>query len=131
MKRKIKIKDSDKPDLISILDHNRQHSHWALKNKSGEIIWEEDVFEFEDSLYGDAPEKIKEKISNYAGCRIEDIKLFGSRITGGWDIKSDLDVAILDPERVNDGLFRVRILALNCEIRFVEDLNLSWLRDSI
>lgn len=131
MKRKIKIKDSDKPELISILNHDRKHSHWALKNKSGEIIWEENVFALEDSFNGNTPEKIKEKISEYAKCKIEDIKLFGSRVTGGWDIKSDLDVAILNPERVNDGLFRVRIFSLNCEIRFVEDFNSSWLINSI
>jgi len=125
MKRKIKIKDSDKPNLISILDHNRQHSHWALKDKSGEIIWEEDVFEIEDSFNGHNPIKIKEKISKKFGYKIEDIRFFGSRVMGHWREDSDLDVAILDENRIDEGLIYEKVFTLNCEIRFVEDFDSS------
>ena len=125
MKRKIKKQESNKPFLTSILDHKGNHSHWVLKNKFGDIIWEEDIFELEDSFNGHKPDKIKERISKKFGYKIEDIKLFGSRVTGHWRDDSDLDVAILDENRIDEGLFYEKVFTLNCEIRFVEDFDSS------
>lgn len=103
-------------------------------SKNRTIIIEEIAInktEQEGPFNGHAPEKIKERISKEFNCKIEDIKFFGSRVIGNYKKDSDLDVAILDDKRVGEDLIYKTIFSLNCEIRFVEDLNLSWLRDSI
>lgn len=83
-----------------------------------------------ESLNGYTIEEIKKEISNHTKYDVSDIRLFGSRITGGWVDKSDLDVAIKDENNVDYGVFYVSCLGLNCEIRFVENFEISWLKDS-
>lgn len=84
-----------------------------------------------DSLNGYTIEQVKKEISKNLKYDVLDIKLFGSRITGGWKDKSDLDVAIKDIDKVNHKIFNRTYLGINCEIRFVEDFEVSWLRDSV
>lgn len=84
-----------------------------------------------ESLNGYTIEEIKKEISKQTKYDVSDIRLFGSRITGGWRDKSDLDVVIKDENKVDYGIFYGSYLGLNCEIRFVEDFEISWLRDSV
>ena len=84
-----------------------------------------------DSLNGHTIEEVKKEILKHLKYDVSDIKLFGSRISGGWKPTSDLDVAIRDPEKIDCELFHATYLGINCEIRFVEDFEISWLRDSI
>ena len=84
-----------------------------------------------ESLNGYTVEDIKKEISKQTKYDVSDIRLFGSRITGGWKDKSDLDIAIKDENKVEHGIFYRTCLGLNCEIRFVEGFEISWLRDSI
>jgi len=84
-----------------------------------------------DSLNGYTIEEVKKEISKQVKYDISDIRLFGSRITGGWKDKSDLDVVIRDVNKVDYGIFYGNYLDINCEIRFVEDFEISWLRDSV
>jgi len=83
------------------------------------------------SLNGHTIEDIKAEISKSTGYDPSNIRLFGSRITGGWNDHSDLDVAIMDENKVHLCLSSVNYLGLNCEIRFVEDFEVSWLKDSV
>lgn len=84
-----------------------------------------------ESLNGYTIEDIKKEIANQTKYEVSDIRLFGSRITGGWKDKSDLDVVIKDENKVDCGIFYGTYLGLNCEIRFVEDFEISWLRGSV
>jgi predicted nucleotidyltransferase len=84
-----------------------------------------------DSLNGYTIEEVKKEISKQVKYDVSDIRLFGSRITGGWEEKSDLDVVIRDVNKVDYGIFYGNYLGINCEIRFVEDFEISWLRDSV
>jgi predicted nucleotidyltransferase len=84
-----------------------------------------------DSLNGYTIEEVKKEISKQVKYDISDIRLFGSRITGGWKDKSDLDVVIRDVNKVDYGISYGNYLGINCEIRFVEDFEISWLRDSV
>jgi predicted nucleotidyltransferase len=59
------------------------------------------------------------------------IRLFGSRITGGWKDDSDLDVAILDEDKENEEPFFIICFNIQCEIRFVESFDVSWLKYSL
>lgn len=84
-----------------------------------------------DSLNGYTIEEVKKEISKQVKYDVSDIRLFGSRITGGWKEKSDLDVVIKDVTKIDYGIFYGTYLGINCEIRFVEDFEISWLRDSV
>jgi predicted nucleotidyltransferase len=84
-----------------------------------------------DSLNGYTIEEVKKEISKQVKYDVSDIRLFGSRITGGWKDKSDLDVVIRDINKVDYDIFYGNYLGINCEIRFVEDFEISWLRDSV
>jgi predicted nucleotidyltransferase len=84
-----------------------------------------------ESLKGYTIDDIKKEISKQTKYDVSNIRLFGSRITGGWKEKSDLDVAIKDENKVDYGIFYGTYLGLNCEIRFVEDFENSWLGDSV
>jgi len=84
-----------------------------------------------DSLNGYTIEDIKKEISKQTKYDVSDIRLFGSRISGGWKNKSDLDVVITDENKVEYDIFYETYFGLNCEIRFVEDFEISWLRDSV
>jgi predicted nucleotidyltransferase len=84
-----------------------------------------------DSLNGYTIEQVKKEISKQVKYDVSDIRLFGSRITGGWKEKSDLDVVIRDINKVDYGIFYGNYLGINCEIRFVDDFEISWLRDSV
>ena len=52
------------------------------------------------SLNGYTIEEVKKEISKQVKYDVSDIRLFGSRITGGWKDKSDLDVVIRDINKV-------------------------------
>jgi predicted nucleotidyltransferase len=84
-----------------------------------------------DSLNGYTIEEVKKEISKNLKYDVSHIRLFGSRITGGWENKSDLDVVIRDVNKVDYDIFYGNYLGINCEIRFVEDFEVSWLRDSV
>ena len=84
-----------------------------------------------ESLNGYTIEDIKKEISKQTKYDVSDIRLFGSRITGGWKDKSDLDVVIKDENMIECSIVNGTYLGLNCEIRFVDDFEISWLRDSV
>jgi hypothetical protein len=82
-------------------------------------------------LNGQSPLQIKKAIAKQIKYKIENIRLFGSRINGGWTEESDLDVVIKDPEKLDFGNFYANYCGLLCEMRFVDDFDMSWLKNSI
>lgn len=84
-----------------------------------------------ESLNGFTIDEIKTELSNELGYDTTQIRLFGSRINGGWKVNSDLDVAIKDEMRTEEDIINKVCLTLNCEIRFVEDFEISWLANSV
>jgi rubredoxin len=82
-------------------------------------------------LNGQTPLKLKQAIAKQTKYKIENIRLFGSRINGGWADDSDLDVVIKDPEKSDLEIFYSSFCGLKCEMRFVESLDISWLKNSV
>jgi len=87
------------------------------------------------SLKGHSAEEVKSAIcEHYRSIYTkDDIRLFGSRIVGGYREDSDLDVAIKtdDDEKLDTvELEYIQLLGMNIEIRYVYDFDLSWLVDS-
>ena len=75
-------------------------------------------------------EEIKKEISNQTGYNISDIKLHGSRITGGFKNDSDLDIVIIDENKADEiDLVYIDVFEFRGEIRFIYDFDYSWLRD--
>jgi predicted nucleotidyltransferase len=109
---------------------------YALSNSSEQIMKDFDNFFLNkynkmESLNNCTIKEIKSFISKQLKCDINDIRLFGSRINGSWTNKSDLDVVIKDENKIDYPIFYLDYLGLNCEVRFVEDFELSWLKNSI
>lgn len=80
------------------------------------------------SLNNKSPEYYKNVISKLLNVDIDNIKLFGSRINGGWTEYSDLDVAIkgkCTKEWEGKGFI---INDIECELHWVDTLNVSWLK---
>jgi predicted nucleotidyltransferase len=75
--------------------------------------------------------EVKTELSKKLDCSVEDIRLFGSRITGGWNKDSDLDVAVLNKKERDNYLIYTRLFDIRIEIHFVNNLNASWLRHSL
>ena len=51
--KKVRVKrysSIDRPSVVSVLDEDGNHSHWVLKDNSGEELWEEDVFGPDESV---------------------------------------------------------------------------------
>jgi len=84
-----------------------------------------------EGLNGRTPIELKKAIAGETQYEINEIRLFGSRISGGWKEDSDLDVAIKDENKTHMGMFHLEFFGLNCEIRFVESFEQSWLWNSI
>jgi hypothetical protein len=82
-------------------------------------------------LNGHSAEVVKQRLAAMTGYPKTHIRLFGSRITGGFTDASDLDVAILDAGRLDDDLVRVPLDDMTAEIRFVDRLTVSWLARSV
>jgi hypothetical protein len=82
-------------------------------------------------LNDQTPLQVKQAIVKQTRYHIENIRLFGSRINGGWTQESDLDVAIKDPQKLDLGLFYATFCGLKCEMRYVDDFDMSWLKNSI
>ena len=83
-------------------------------------------------MTADAADEIKDEISVQTGYPVDSIRLFGSRVYGTPRDDSDLDVAILDAQRINDPMVRVPLQSgIIAEIRFVDNLKISWLRMSL
>jgi predicted nucleotidyltransferase len=74
--------------------------------------------------------EVKTELSKKVGCSVEDIRFFGSRITGGWKKDSDLDVAILNKKEKGQVVY-TRLFNIRIEIHFVNNFNASWLRHSL
>lgn len=83
------------------------------------------------SLNDHSVNEVKNILSKHFKYNINDIRFFGSRIAGNWKDKSDLDVVIKDETKIDYDIIYFECLTLNCEIRFVENFNLSWLRNSL
>ena len=81
-----------------------------------------------ESLNGHSAQELKEAISKQTKYDIKNIRFFGSRITGGWKEDSDLDIAILDENKTDHPIFYTSCLGINCECRFVDTFDQSWLK---
>jgi len=84
-----------------------------------------------ESLNGYTVEQVKNAISKQTKYSIDKIRLFGSRIKGNFTEESDLDIVIKDENKIDYGLFYTSFCGINCEIRFIEDFNMSWLKYSV
>ena len=73
--------------------------------------------------------RFKTRISKILGYPTDHIIFFGSRISGIPRKNSDLDVAILDQSKIYEDIFVLRVCGIRCEIRYVEDLDMSWLKN--
>lgn len=83
------------------------------------------------SLNGHTIEEVKQSISKQIKYDVKDIKFFGSRIDGGWTDKSDLDVAIRDANKVDYPISFSNFLGISIEMRFVDNFEISWLKNSV
>jgi predicted nucleotidyltransferase len=79
-----------------------------------------------ESLNGYSPKQIKSKIAKTLDCSEDNIKLFGSRITGGWRKDSDLDCFVVDIGKADlvevgleDYIGHVEIEGLRVEYRWL------------
>ena len=83
------------------------------------------------SLNGYSPEYIKQLVSERFDVDVENIRLFGSRIRGDYGEYSDLDVAILCECPENEKGKGLYACNLEIELHWTDELEQSWLVDSI
>jgi predicted nucleotidyltransferase len=75
--------------------------------------------------------EIKDYVSKKFGYDHNNIRLFGSRIFGDYKPDSDLDITILDEERLDEPHIIDYFNELKLDIGFTIDLEQSWLWYSV
>ena len=85
------------------------------------------------SLKGKSILELKIAISKLTGHKTDNIRLHGSRINGGYKPNSDLDVAILDENMLDECCSKHQSFnkfGMTINIVYVDTFEISWLRYS-
>jgi len=82
------------------------------------------------SLNNYSVKEVKKEISKQLGYDVSKIRLFGSRIIGGYTKNSDLDIAVLDEKKCLDEIepFYINVFKMKGEIHYVDSFDTSILK---